>query len=201
MNPAAPVFHPPTSTALWTNIYQAILLQTAQALVFNPDDPQCSKHVHVVLDSGSQRLYVTEQLKTEVTLKSTGAQSMTIMTCRSREESPQVFEVVNVHMELRGGQMKQLTLFVVPLICEPLTCQPIVFCRDNFQRLSGLTLADPSDGQEQLEVDILMTNTGASSLERPDNEKMDPLQFKPSWDGCCQNQLTFLQRTKLGPLL
>ena len=54
MNPAAPVFQPPTSTALWTNINQAVLLQTAQASVFNPDDPHRSKRVHVVLDSGSQ---------------------------------------------------------------------------------------------------------------------------------------------------
>ena len=52
--------------------------------------------------------------------------------------------------------MKQLMLFVVPLICEPLTRQPVVFCRDNFPHLSGLILADPSDGQEQLEVDILI---------------------------------------------
>ena len=156
MNPAAPAFQPPTSTALWTNTNQAVLLQTAQASVFNPDDPHRSKRVCVVLDSGSQRSYITEQLKTELALKSTGEQSMSIMTFGSREESPRVCEVVNVRMELRGGQMKQLTLFVVPLICEPLTCQPVVFCRDNFPHLSGLTLADPLDGQEQLEVDILI---------------------------------------------
>ena len=81
---------------------------------------------------------------------------MSIMTFGLREESPRVCKVVNVRMELRGGQMKQFTLFVVPLICEPLTCQSVVFCRDNFLHLSGLTLADPSDGQEQLEVDILI---------------------------------------------
>lgn len=72
-------------------------------------------------------------------------------------------DVVNVCMELSSGQMKQLTLFVMPLICEPLTCQPVTFCQEKFSHLSGLSLADPVNGRDCLEVDILLflTSSGA----------------------------------------
>ena len=45
MNPTAPPFNPPKSTSLWTNGSQAVLLQTAQALVLNPDDSHHSRCV------------------------------------------------------------------------------------------------------------------------------------------------------------
>ena len=61
INPSAPASQPST-TSLWTSSNQGILLQTAQVMVFNPDDPQHSKQVRVVLDSGSQQSYVTEWL-------------------------------------------------------------------------------------------------------------------------------------------
>ena len=38
MNPAAVLFKPSASTALWTGGIQAILLQTAKAITFNPTD-------------------------------------------------------------------------------------------------------------------------------------------------------------------
>lgn len=104
---AAPPFQPPTSTALWTSGSQAVLLQTARALVYNPDEPQRFKHIRIVLDSGSQRSYVTEQLKMDLGLKQKGEQSMSIMTFGSRDESSRVCEVVNVGMEVRGGHANE----------------------------------------------------------------------------------------------
>lgn len=70
----------------------------------------------------------------------------------------------------------ELTLFAVPLICEPLTCQPIAFCQDNFKHLSGLTLSD----------------TGASSPERPDEEKAALWEF-------CLGQWASPHRSKTKP--
>ena len=42
------------------------------------------------------------------------------------------------------------------MICEPLASQPIAFCQNNYEHLSGLDLADSSDGHSRLEVDILV---------------------------------------------
>ena len=156
MNPTAPVFQPPTSTALWTSSSQAVLLQTAQAVVSNPDDPQRSKRVRIVLDGGSQRSYITEQLKTELSVRPVAEQNMRIVTFGAKGESSRKCDLVNVSVELSDGRMSLFTLYVVPLICEPLACQPVTFCQDQFEHLKGLTLADPSDVRGQLSVDILI---------------------------------------------
>ena len=155
MNPSAPAFQPPT-TSLWINSNQGVLLQTAQVVVFNPDDPQRSKRVRVVLDSGSQRSYITERLHTELALQTKGEQSMAIVTFGSRGERSRVCNVVDVRLELRNGRMRDLTVFAVPIICQPLTCQPITLCRDSYKHLKGLPLADSSDGSDTLEVDVLI---------------------------------------------
>ena len=46
-------------------------------------------------------------------------------------------------------------LFSVPSICEPLACQPINLCVE-FDHLSQLQLADSSDSEARMEVDILI---------------------------------------------
>ena len=156
MNPAAPTFRPPASLTLWTCANQAVLLQTAQAVVFNPDNPQRSKRVRIILDLGSQRSYVTEELRRELALHKVGEQDMSIMTFGSSSQTTHVCEVVHVAVKLKGRRTKQLSLFTVPLICEPLMCQPVAFCQAKFQHLSGLTLADSADAQSRLQVDILI---------------------------------------------
>ena len=52
--------------------------------------------------------------------------------------------------------MRQLSLFTVPLICEPLSCQPVSLCQDRFEHLTHLDLADYTDGSSPLEVDVLV---------------------------------------------
>ena len=93
--------------------------------MLNPDDPHHSRCVRIVLDSGSQRSYVTNRLKEELSLCPRGEQSMNIVTFGAREESPHVCEVVDLCIVLNGGRTRRLTLYAVPTICEPLTCQPV----------------------------------------------------------------------------
>jgi len=49
-----------------------------------------------------------------------------------------------------------LSLYVVPVICEPLVSQPIATCVSESHHLSSLDLADYSDGETSLEVDMLV---------------------------------------------
>jgi len=116
LNAEAPSFQSQNchSTSLWVNSDQAVLLQTAQALVFNPTAPQMSRHVRMVLDCGSQRSYITDQVVKELSLVPEGEQSLTIMTFGSSEERSRVCKSVRLDLALKNGQMKQLTLFTVP---------------------------------------------------------------------------------------
>lgn len=44
----------------------------------------------------------------------------------------------------------------VPLICEPLTNQPILYANDNYAHLAGLDLADSATADEHLDIDVLV---------------------------------------------
>ena len=78
------------------------------------------------------------------------------MTFGSQERVYRVCGVVNAGIMMQGGRTRQLTLFAVPLICEPLTCQSITFCENKSKHLAGLPLADPSHCWDHLEIDILI---------------------------------------------
>ena len=155
-NPAAAPFKPDTSTTLWTNSSQAVLLQTAKAAGFNPANPKRSGHVRVVFDTGSQRSYVTEHVARNLSLVEEGEQPLTILTFGSNREQTRVCKFVTMGLASRDGMTKQLRLFVVPTICEPIACQPISFCQSDFSHLAGIDLADASDGNESMKVDILI---------------------------------------------
>ena len=114
-----------------------------------------SKRIRV-LDSGSQRSYITKRLQTKLDLQPKGEQCMSIVTFGSRGEKSRICPVIEVRLGLRDGLMRDLTMFVVPMICEALTCQPVTLCRDSYKHLAGLPLADPSDGTDTLEVDLLI---------------------------------------------
>ena len=146
LNPTAPPFGhsstPPTNTAsdksnpplrspkassttdtsgLCVQTTRGVLLQTARAVIFNPNQPDQSQEVRVILDSGSQRSYITEQTKKSLGLTSRDKRTMSIITFGSREKKQQVCYAVTVGMKLKNDSHKELALLSVPLICEPLT--------------------------------------------------------------------------------
>ena len=49
-----------------------------------------------------------------------------------------------------------MTLFVVPMICEPLIGQPMDMCINQNPHLTSLELADWADQGSRLEVDVLI---------------------------------------------
>ena len=56
----------------------------------------------------------------------------------------------------KGYPPMQLSLYVVPMICEPLVSQPISACAREDQHLASLDLADYSESEHSLEVDVLV---------------------------------------------
>ena len=110
-------------------------------------------------------------------LATAGEKCITIMTFGATQVGKRICEHVKVGFKLKCGQTFFDT-FSVPTICEPLTCHPLVNCRDVYPHLSGLEFADePEDGQEVI-VDSLWgrTTTGISSLGEYSEGQMDLLQ-------------------------
>ena len=146
----------PTTASLYVDADKTVLLQTAQASIFNPQRSQASLQVRVVLDTGSQRSYITNRAKDALSLTPENVQCLSIVTFGSRKEGSQNCEVVRVGMKTRGGSDIVLVLFAIPLICEPLASQSISHCAERYYHLSQLNLADPPNSETQLEVDVLI---------------------------------------------
>lgn len=110
----------------------------------------------MILDSGSQRSYITARTKDALSLRSVSEQYLSIAAFGSRGEDPVLCEVVRVGVKSKLGPDKSLALFVVPHICDALTTQPISMCTEKYDHLAHIDLADAADGNSQMEVDILV---------------------------------------------
>ena len=72
--------------------------------MYNPRSPGSSLEVRVILDSGSQWLYITNRVREILQLEAEGEQLMSIMTFRSKEETVQVCQAVKIGMRMRDSQ-------------------------------------------------------------------------------------------------
>ena len=133
-----------------------VLLETARARVHNPSDAHRTMEVRLLLDGGSQRSYITDRVRKLLALEPSGKDRLSIAAFGSHREKPRVCSTVNVGLAMKGYPNMHLSLFVVPMICEPLAGQPISACIEENRHLASLDLADFSDGTSSLEVDILI---------------------------------------------
>ena len=85
-----------------------------------------------------------------------GEQSLSIMTFGSTKEQTQVCSVVRLGLTSKDKVTIPLTLFAVPLICEPVTSRPISFCQNDFDHLVGIDLAECPDSCANLEIYVLI---------------------------------------------
>jgi len=118
---------------------KSVLLQTARTCIYNASAPHRSIEVRLLLNSGSQRSYLSEHVRRLLELQLTGEQLLSIANFGLNREQLQVYPIVEV-----------------PMICEPLVSQPIAICVAENRHLASLDLADFSDGEASLEVNVLI---------------------------------------------
>ena len=133
-----------------------MLLQTAIAEVYNPKNPSSTLKLRLILDSGSQRSYLTEEAKNSLGLTRVKHQDLSIATFGASKGDPRRCEVVRVGIVTTSSHDEILVLLIVPHICEPLSAQPITTCSKMFPHLSSLTLADTPSSDTPLTVDMLI---------------------------------------------
>ncbi len=145
------------STVCYTTTSNCVLLQTARATIYNPDNPNGSKVTgRLILDGGSQCSYISSKLKGTLGLELKGQSSVNIKTFGSNETNAQVIDVVNFGIETAYGPNIEVSAFVVPLICQPLKNQYVSSASKAYTHLANLHLADYSSGRNDAEVDILI---------------------------------------------
>ena len=99
---------------------------------------------------------MTERARKILKIEPDGEQPLSIATFGSTKEGPKLCPIVSVGMLLKGCPDMTVSLFNVPIICDPLVCQPIDVCINQKPHLKGLELADWADKGSTLEVDILI---------------------------------------------
>ena len=109
------------------------------------------------MDTGSQRTYVTSRVKHTLQLPISGIESLHIKTFGSSEGQDTMCETVELGLLLKNGDMMRIQALVVPVICNPLTLQPISHTKETYDHLVNLELADAANaGDFYLKVDTLI---------------------------------------------
>ena len=72
------------------------------------------------------------------------------------EEDERVCDVVKIGIATIGGTALELPFFSVLLICEPLSHQPVAFCKITYDHLAHLRLADFHEDNADLKIDMLI---------------------------------------------
>ncbi|KAL9976468.1 hypothetical protein ACROYT_G013775 [Oculina patagonica] len=145
-----------------TNLYftqdvknNCVLLQTARAIVRNPNG-ESSCNVRILLDSCSQKSYINTRLRSKLGLSPIATETVLIKTFGNSEASLKKCDVVQFALECQDNLTVFVNAYEVDLICGPIANQTIEVAQQCYPHLQGLPLADYSQGDEELEVDILI---------------------------------------------
>ena len=136
----------------------SVLLQTCIALATNPNSAQSQEkyRVRLILDSGSQKTYVTYQLKESLGLKPIAREKLCIKTLGSDYNNLKTVDIVNLCLKNVENDLSVIiTAHVVPLICSPLNYQAVQFAKQNHSHLADVVLSERAS-EENLPVDILI---------------------------------------------
>ena len=133
-----------TTTSENTQSKPRVLLQTATAIANNKEGTRSTK-VRVLFDSGSQRSYVTESLRSRLQLRSLQSEKINLNTFGESKFRKQSCDVVNV--QLRKSEYDELIIVAAlnfPVICSTLPAH----VSTSYAHLHGLELADDSSSSE-----------------------------------------------------
>ncbi|MEW8547947.1 MAG: aspartyl protease family protein, partial [Candidatus Thiodiazotropha sp.] len=136
-----------------------VLMQTAKTEIRNPENDK-SETVRLLLDSGSQRTYITENLAEKLKLKKTGEQEIRLATFGT--ETPKVIKTASteISLKLNNGDYLNLSANIVPTISGTIQRKSIRLSMENLGHLvKSVELADsiPSENESST-IELLIGN-------------------------------------------
>ena len=164
-----------------------MLLQTALTTIYEPKRPQDTSRVRLIPDNGSQHSYISSQAKEALHLVPEDECNLAVAAFCSKRGKAQRCEVVHIRVKTHDGANPEPTLLTVPYMCEPLSVQPISLCTEIYSHLSGLELVEASDGNEPMEVDLLIGSDNYWQLITGEIRcgEDGPVLLTPDLIGCC----------------
>ena len=146
----------PSVVSMFVDGRTSVLLQTTRTVMHHPQVPSRSIPVRMILDTGgSQRSYLALSVKEALSLDSQCTENLLIKTFGSTVECRHSCDVVRVAVRTRDKSLLELQFLTVPLICEPLSGQPISYAVERYPHLSNLELADPvHHSSDNMEINL-----------------------------------------------
>ena len=144
-----------SSVSLYVDMRTPVLLQTATTMAYSRERLTRPQKVRLILDSGSQKSYVSAKLRDILKLSAEQSIAVAIKTFGAETEKVQNCDIVKLLLKTKSGTDLELSLHTVPFICEPLSGQPMEVAVERFSYLHGLDLAD-ADPSERSEIDVLI---------------------------------------------
>ena len=140
-----------------TNSNVSVLLQTASAMVGNPNAPQQPKaKSRIVFDSCSQKSYISSRLRSSLGLETVSKQSLLVKTFGNEYPKLMSCDLVQVSITGTDGLELYVNAFSVPVICSPISNQAVELAVKQYPHLRGLNLADNSSPSNDVDIDILI---------------------------------------------
>ncbi|XP_065918882.1 uncharacterized protein [Dysidea avara] len=128
-----------------------VLLQTAKAWAHGDNGQRIP--VRVMLDGGSQRSYITNDLKTKLGLKAVQVETIHLNTFGSDSYEKKRCDLVEVVLQGRRGESVCIQVIGFPKICSPLSTKVDV---SHLTELQGFELADHDPSSEGGKIDVLI---------------------------------------------
>ena len=96
------------------------------------NDPGYGTTIRLMLDGESQHSDVTKSVRDTLGLQPDHNEQVQIKTFGSDSTTMQTVEVVRLAISLKTGTTTYFMFPTVPLICEPLSCQPIAYTKEKY---------------------------------------------------------------------
>ena len=145
-----------TTHTTHSNISSDILLQTAKCFISNLEEEKGGL-TRLMFDSGSQRSYITEDLRKRLNLKTLRKEKIVIKTFGDFSSTLRELDVVQFRVKNRFNKSYvYVEALSVPTICSAVTKQNIRAAKEKHRHLSKLTLADASEGRSNMDIDVLI---------------------------------------------
>ncbi|XP_065064703.1 uncharacterized protein LOC135690935 [Rhopilema esculentum] len=134
---------------------QEVLLQTATAYVYGADKAQRMK-INVFFDSGSQRSYISEEVRRKLNLEVERQENLNLNTFGTEKSVRKKCDVVKLMLETGIDE----TPILISAISYQSICSPINTRIDvsKYQHLIGLYLADKKLSEQNRRIDLLIGN-------------------------------------------
>ena len=129
----------------------SVLLQAAKAVVCNRENGK-RLEVRILLDNGSQRSYISEEVYKKLGLKSLGKHCLHLNTFGSSKIARNHCEVVSLDLETCSAEIFNISGLTCPVICSI----PSKVDTTQFSHMQGLQFADNIMGSADDNIDILL---------------------------------------------